>query len=226
MNSAPPRPRVRLDALTSLRFFAAFHVVLFHVHPALPGLEPNHPLKVGWAQFCANGFTAVSFFFTLSGFILAYNYPPTREVAARTFYRARFARIYPVYVFGLVLGLPFLAMRVLREGSFGGAALEVALAVALLQAWVPWLWFAVNAPGWSLSVEAFFYGVFPWAGRRLAALVSSERRALGTLAALYMCAQLPALLGIALSDTGMSIQDETASANFVRYMPLFACRVS
>jgi peptidoglycan/LPS O-acetylase OafA/YrhL len=36
-----------------------------------------------------------------------------------------------------------------------------------VQAWVPHLAFAANPPGWSLSVEAFFYAVFPFVVHRL-----------------------------------------------------------
>lgn len=56
----------RLDALTGLRFFAAFAVLLFHVPFVLPA-------SVGYSVLPA-GALGVNFFFVLSGFILAHAY--------------------------------------------------------------------------------------------------------------------------------------------------------
>ena len=62
----PIRPP--LPALTSARFFAAFHIVLFHSW-AMKGLTR----APAWFQtFSSAGYVAVSFFFILSGFILIY----------------------------------------------------------------------------------------------------------------------------------------------------------
>src|ERR1035437_982751 len=85
-----------LRALTSLRFFAAMYVVLFH-ESHNPGHIVLFPLA---ARFVASGFTAVTLFFVLSGFILAYNYDRIRS--RREFWISRFARIYPVYFLSLL----------------------------------------------------------------------------------------------------------------------------
>ena len=80
---------VKLDQLTSLRFFAAVMVVICHSAglfgfvggPELDGLR-----------------TGVSFFFVLSGFILAYVYPKLDTIPELLhFLRARFARIWPAH---------------------------------------------------------------------------------------------------------------------------------
>jgi peptidoglycan/LPS O-acetylase OafA/YrhL len=57
------RKRRNLPPLTSLRFFAASGVVIFHYNLTSP-IFPS-----GLAGF---GYEAVTFFFVLSGFILAY----------------------------------------------------------------------------------------------------------------------------------------------------------
>lgn len=214
-----------MPALTSLRFFAAFYVVLFHAYPYvppdLPGAPPGLPVRA-WHLFCSHGFSAVGFFFALSGFILAYNYPPSRLLSRRAFYRARFARIYPVYMLGLLLAMPFLAVHTLRDRSWGSAAVECTLAFTLLQAWVPAYWHAVNVPGWSLSVEAFFYAVYPLLLAPLTRAASSKPRALALLVALYALALLAPALGTWVFQVGASHRDVSAPANLLRYAPPFA----
>jgi peptidoglycan/LPS O-acetylase OafA/YrhL len=89
MNLDDARPR--LPALTSLRFFAALHVVCFHF------LAFKIVSGERWlGQISSIGYVGVSFFFVLSGFILVYTYAG-RDIPARDFWRARFARIYPAF---------------------------------------------------------------------------------------------------------------------------------
>ena len=62
--------RPQLAGLTTLRFFAALHVILFHLK--VEGILPGGPW---WYQsFAGIGYIGVNFFFVLSGFILVYTY--------------------------------------------------------------------------------------------------------------------------------------------------------
>jgi peptidoglycan/LPS O-acetylase OafA/YrhL len=88
--------RPQLPALTSSRFFAALYVVLFHLQTCQLIAGPSW-----FRKFCSIGYTGVSFFFVLSGFILVYTYAG-RDQSAREFWRARFARVYPAYAFSLL----------------------------------------------------------------------------------------------------------------------------
>ena len=159
-----------LGALTGLRFLAAAQVVLFHsIGPRLDHLAP--PL----AGLLGAGYTGVSLFFVLSGFVLAYNYlAPGQGGTTKTgnFLAARVARIYPVYLIGVLLALPGLAGKLLRDHGPGDAFLAgspvVLSALTLTQSWIPAYACRVNCPGWSLSVEAFFYLAFPLLGVFLA----------------------------------------------------------
>jgi peptidoglycan/LPS O-acetylase OafA/YrhL len=154
--------RPRLHTLTTLRFFAALHVVLFHMR--VVGILPSGPW---WYQNLAGiGYVGVNFFFVLSGFILVYTYEGP-ELSVRNFWWARFARIYPAYVLSLIVAAPFFffAVRHLDLPFFAWSKKHLfaacLLTVGLLQSWVPQAALTWNSVCWSLSVEAFFYLVFP-----------------------------------------------------------------
>jgi peptidoglycan/LPS O-acetylase OafA/YrhL len=158
--------RPRLPALTSLRFFAALHVVFFHF------LAYKIVSSAGWlGRISSIGYVGVSFFFVLSGFILVYTYAG-RDTRARDFWRARFARIYPAFAFSLLLTGPFFffATLMLNVPFFswfsGHLKLVMFLVPLLLQAWVPLASLAWNSVAWSLSDEAFFYLLFPFLKKR------------------------------------------------------------
>lgn len=153
-----PSTRHELKALTIARFFAALIVVMVHEH--------SWP---SWVQgLIGGGSVAVIFFFMLSGFVLAYGGEFVDGSGDRLgFYVRRFARIYPVYMlawmlYGVVLVLSWLAdpnidaFYMVKAGVTFGS-----LSATLVQAWVPAASWAWNLPGWSLSVEAFFYALFP-----------------------------------------------------------------
>lgn len=175
--------RPTLAALTGLRFVAAIWVVLYHV------VEVLAPRASGMAgRVAVHGYLGVSLFFVLSGFILTYTYidPGTGWLrgSRRSFWWARVARIYPVYALALLLALPvFLLYRIVLAAPAArpDALLSAGLTPMLLQAWWPKAACQWNCPGWSLSVELVFYGLFP-----LAAVWLARRRAsafmLGTTA--------------------------------------------
>jgi peptidoglycan/LPS O-acetylase OafA/YrhL len=176
--------RPQLPALTSLRFFAAAHVVFFHLHADqirnVSGLASRLQLT---------GYLGVSLFFVLSGFILTYVHAD-RDLSPSFFYRERFARIYPAYFFSLIFtALPFfyvnIALKNMDIPFFAWTKYHVGLCAILVptltQSWVPLAALAWNPPAWSLSVEAFFYVLFPfvlprilrWSDRRLWTVMTS-----------------------------------------------------
>src|ERR1700709_954922 len=84
------RPATRqLRALTRLRFVGCFAVFLHHCVDFTPELGHAH----GLGRLLWEGWSGVSFFFVLSGFILAYSYGERlhalRPGAKRSFYVAR-----------------------------------------------------------------------------------------------------------------------------------------
>jgi peptidoglycan/LPS O-acetylase OafA/YrhL len=154
-------PRVaRLDALTSLRFFAALYVVAFHYRTLFVVGDASAP---GFFQF---GYSGVTFFFLLSGFILAYNYKSVDFAdghALGDYLLARIARIYPVFLVSLLVSLPFFIKAVLQSTPHHNflAAAAIILTPLGLHAWVPGAACALNCPSWSISTEFFFYAMFP-----------------------------------------------------------------
>jgi peptidoglycan/LPS O-acetylase OafA/YrhL len=149
--------KVKLDALTSLRFFAAAMIVIGHADPIFGsfGLNAAMPLNQG-----------VSFFFVLSGFILTWNYPQlTTWAERRKFWLARFARIWPLHAATCLLwiGLIFHFDRSAHFPGLMGLA-KLAANLTLLQVWWPvhdWV-LSFNGVAWSISAEFFFYAMFPF----------------------------------------------------------------
>jgi peptidoglycan/LPS O-acetylase OafA/YrhL len=174
--------RPRLAALTSLRFFAALHVVIFHLYTMHITVGP-----AWYRNLSSIGYVGVGLFFVLSGFILVYTYAG-RSWTARTFWQARIARIYPAYLFSLFVTAPsfFYVTVVLKNLDLtfhtwfkSHLFVSWSFPLLLLQSWIPQAALAWNPPAWSLSDEAFFYLLFPllilW-------LIRASRRKLAALA--------------------------------------------
>jgi len=150
-----PAKKSVLPALSGLRAFAALNIVFYHF---------SNPKWFGpFAPIVDNGYTSVSFFLLMSGFILAYNYSDraqSGQLNVRHFWTARFSRLYPVYVFALLvsLGMLIAEWHVRTRGEF---ALGVVLTPLLLQGWIPKLATFWNTPAWTMCTEGFFYLIFP-----------------------------------------------------------------
>ena len=209
--------RTPLRLLTSLRFFAAMEVVIFRC--TYGRIESGNPI---WG-FRSGGYEAVTFFFILSGFILTYVYVDQSVVSSlrgspREFWKARIARIVPVYYAGLCLSLPILLYStfISRITSSPDLLTVLALAPTFLQSWwapVAFLW---NSPGWSLSVECFFYASFP-----LLAVLTARLRPRHYLVVAY-CMVLAAE-AVKLSSTHFVLETLGLSngGNFLNCFPLF-----
>ena len=146
-----------ITPLTSLRFFASFMIVIAHTNSYL-GFPPSWNDVAAWT-------IGVPFFFVLSGYVLYLNYgPETKAIHAPTFVYQRFARIWPLHLVTMILALPFTVYEtpMLAKPAF------ILPNLALVQSWIPVppLNFSFNGVAWSLSVEWFFYCLFPFVSRR------------------------------------------------------------
>jgi peptidoglycan/LPS O-acetylase OafA/YrhL len=229
MSASGPGSEIR--SLTSIRFFAAMAVVIYHFE-IYAGVS-----TADFTYLFANGSLAVDFFFVLSGFILWYSYRSQIE-SGRFLYSdfvvKRFARLYPLH---LVTTLGFLALLAL----FLVAGLDpndwrrydpavLPLHFTMTHAWfdtgadtevLPW-----NGPSWSISAEWFAYvAVFP-------VLAVALRRIRRGVVALW--------LGVAFFAAFVAVHDlvfdrdlfkRTIDAAILRILPEFAlgaalCRFS
>ncbi|QMU68420.1 acyltransferase [Streptacidiphilus sp. P02-A3a] len=189
--------RAALPGLTGLRFWAALLVVFYHLsreyHP-LPLLSP-----LVWY-----GRDGVTFFFVLSGFVLAWS--GGDRVPARVLYWRRFARIWPLHLLATGLALAVTALL--------GAALPVTAALwslPLLQAWSPAEVYGGNPAAWSLSAEAWFYLLTP------ALLRFLRRRGGRTLALLAAGA---CVVGVGCWLGGAPVGSPTEREWLLDYLPL------
>lgn len=143
--------------LTFFRFVAAFMIFLFHmrIHFAFD----THFVLLNKAT--SQGAIFMSAFFILSGFVLRYAYYDSDlldKTKLKKYYLRRFAKIYPAYF--VVVFLSYLLF-------FDGKSCEGLAAIPMQLFGMQSLFyktfdFYINGLLWSLSVEFFFYTLFPF----------------------------------------------------------------
>lgn len=162
-----------------LRGVAALFVVLYHVKHYVKDVCANSNLGdilFGW------GFFGVDIFFMISGFVIAIS--TQHEKSKVSFIVKRFFRIYPLYFFSLVLSVIVLLVR----GNSPVADIFKAMLKSMFFLHLdytgnaPFFGYSVNYPGWTLTYEMMFYGVF-----FVALCISNEYRS-------FICAALLAVL--------------------------------
>lgn len=140
--------------LNFIRFLLAFGVVLFHY-----GVK-YYPFDTPLLKtFILNSGFRVSFFFFISGFVMTLVYgPQIKTLSPFQFYKKRVTRIFPIYWFAFVLTL----LLVLFVNHSAPKGLVVILHALGLQSMLPGYVLDLNYPTWSISVELFFYALFPF----------------------------------------------------------------
>jgi hypothetical protein len=148
-----------INPLTGLRFVAAVTVAIGHAAPSLRDDWLGHLV----AQVASIGMTL---FFVLSGFVLWFTYADrmlkSPSATLRDFAAARFARLYPMYVLVVVVITGYLVIRRNQDPA------ALVFVLTMTQAWFPvfngtMLAAAISSLEhlWSISVELFFYLLFP-----------------------------------------------------------------
>lgn len=144
----------RLPALTTLRFAAAALIVLVHSY-GLFGLPAHQPGGITFVQ-------AVSFFFVLSGFVLAYAHP-TLDGGAWRFLATRATRLWPAHLVAFAIFVHAFPFTLPGRERYGTPWDYTLLNLTLTHAWVPRFhsFFSYNDVTWTISCEWLFALCFP-----------------------------------------------------------------
>lgn len=169
----------RYDVLDGMRGIAALCVMLMHATA-----DSAHPLF-------QHAYIAVDFFFILSGFVIAHSYGPRTDMKFAEFLARRLIRLYPMFLIGLLIGVPILILAT-RMGYTNYTNDNIVSSVLCNFFYLPFLnhgdivskaggtvhgsIFPANDPSWSLFFEIvanfFFFAIFCAGRRRLSALVA------------------------------------------------------
>ncbi|MEU0275382.1 acyltransferase [Streptomyces sp. NPDC006307] len=162
--AATARRPANLPSLTGLRFFAALLVFFFHASLMDSPIPPNAPINpfaddgvAGFftTAFSKAGYMGVSFFFVLSGFVLAWASRPGERLTS--FWRRRVFKIFPNHL------VVFAASMLLFAGAAVTSVGDWLPNMLLIHTFFPQpsINLSVNPPSWSLGSEFLFYMLFP-----------------------------------------------------------------
>jgi peptidoglycan/LPS O-acetylase OafA/YrhL len=198
----------RLNALTGLRTFAAINIVLFHF---------SNPQWFGFMAPVINaGYASVSFFILLSGFVLAYNYADKARAGKldpAKFWKARFTRLYPIYVLSLILSWRTLPGE-MDSHTHLLFWMGLILTPLLLQGFIPSIATFLNTPAWTMSAECSYYALFPWmAGWKRP---ESFRPHLLKMAGIWCLGMLPGALYVIFNPDHLAHVDRFSSGTWLQ----------
>src|SRR5271154_4552376 len=169
-----PHKTEYISNLTPLRGIAALLVAIFHFEMAIARFVP-----ASQTMFFEKSYLMVDLFFVMSGFIILHVYGDNfkqsfSKSSLRNFFVARFARIYPLHFFSLML-LVVLVISFSPAGAYPNA-MEFPAAIPanifLLQSFHVLKIYTWNIPSWSISAECAAYLLFPL----LALFISKKKR--------------------------------------------------
>lgn len=198
-----------ITPLNVVRFFAAVAIVVYHFG------RWSYPFNTVWAKpFVLLSNTGVTLFFVLSGFIMVHVYGARLSKGIhwrewKLFYMTRIARIVPVYLIALALTIGYVVYA--KELW---TIKSLILQVLFLQAWFPHESLNLNFTGWSLSVELFFYALFPALILFLSKRTWSWRW--GVAGVIWILSNLITVAGLFLF-----VPTEELSNVFLKFFPLF-----
>ncbi|NWF63331.1 MAG: acyltransferase [Chloroflexi bacterium] len=153
----------RLDQITFTRFMMVLLVLFFHdtggIYTAAINVFPI-------SELLRSAPTAVSYLYVLSGFVMSLVYfRPGEKFDVLGYWKARIARIYPLYIISFALICIYYA-----DSLFRIKPQKILANLFVVQAWFPAYAQSFNYSSWSMTVEFFFYAVFPffvfWAYRQ------------------------------------------------------------
>ena len=152
-----------IKSFAGLRFIFAFFIFLHH-------FSVN-----GKSIFVEGGNLSVSFFFILSGFVLALSYGDRmskKEISYKDFVVRRLSKLYPMHWVGFVLAILLSIASHLYNKNVVFSINDLFIGgmnFLLLQSWIPIgkVYFSFNWASWFLSNLLFFYLAFPFLARKI-----------------------------------------------------------
>jgi peptidoglycan/LPS O-acetylase OafA/YrhL len=137
----------RFDLLDGLRGVAAIAVMLHH-----------YTQHTGWDWF-GGAWVAVDLFFVLSGFVIAHSYSKKilNGMSFREFAFVRLARLGPLYLLGLALGVCAVLLSMAKNGTPQITGTQLATATAVGAFWLPYF----NNIAWPFGADAIVGATFP-----------------------------------------------------------------
>lgn len=180
-----------MESHTGLRGISAVWIMVFHCFLF------NRDLLLDF-----QGSTLMPLFFLLSGYALAIGYGGKKTGLGNnkiSFYRNRFARVYPTYMVGNLVALPLWfygfglvpSSRVWGFGVFGGIANNLALSIIPISSLICSL--PIDAPGWTIATLAVMWLIFPF---HLPSLQNKSNAQL--LELIVRCYYIQLILGVVL----------------------------
>ncbi len=154
MNTLKSNESSYFPALTGVRAIAAY-LVFMHHYAALTLIKPNSTIY----NFIEELHVGVTFFFTLSGFLIAYRYFDTTDFNFKKYIVNRIARIYPMYF--LLTTLTFIVFYYTKERNTINDLFIYLSNITFIRGYFNNLKFSGIGQGWSLTVEETFYFLAP-----------------------------------------------------------------
>lgn len=145
----------RIDQLTFTRFLMIMVVMFFH---GLGGVYFSTLQYLPFSELFRTVSVAVGYLYVLSGFVMALVYfRPDEKFNITSYWKARFTRIYPLYLIAFLLTCYYYLDSILRIKPQ-----KILANIFVLQSWIPNYAQSFNYVAWSMTVEFFFYAVFPF----------------------------------------------------------------
>jgi peptidoglycan/LPS O-acetylase OafA/YrhL len=153
----------RIDQLTFTRFIAIIVVLFFH---GGGGVYMQALSKFLPSALLVSSTTSVTYLYVLSGFVMSLvYYRPQEKFTVGKYWTSRILRLYPLYLISFLLVCYYYIDYIARIKP------QKTLAnIFVVQAWWPPYAQSFNYAAWSMTVEFFFYALFPfftmWAYRQ------------------------------------------------------------
>lgn len=209
-----------LPGLSLARLPASFFILTSHIVGV--GLFADRALQFHvYGALSKIGYTSVSYFIVLSGFVLTWTARGT-SLGWRRFVSRRVVKVIPVHLVSWVICMALFAATTFPLGT-------IMANLALVQAWIPdhTVYFAVNNPAWTLSVEICFYLLFPFIYGFLVRRTTATLRTLVTVLTVAVVA-LPFVLslfpdGTTFQSPGMNYHGRPEAISEWKFWLVYIC---